>query len=81
MMPGVKVVVTPGMIELGAKEKEYNKKFGEQIAEVAEHNLFPGDPDQRLHQKHLRRDMCFRQGKIGIREYRYTPLICYQCKR
>lgn len=35
MMPGLKVVVTPGMIELGAKEYEYNKTFGEQIAEVA----------------------------------------------
>lgn len=35
MMPGVKVVVTPGMIELGEKEDEYNEKFGEQIAEIA----------------------------------------------
>ena len=36
MMPGYKVVVTPGMIELGSKEDEYNKKFGEQIAKVAD---------------------------------------------
>ena len=35
MMPGQKVVVTPGMIELGAKEDEYNKKFGEQISEIS----------------------------------------------
>ena len=35
MMPGIKVVVTPGMVELGAKEFEYNKIFGEQIAEVS----------------------------------------------
>ena len=33
MMPGVKVVVTPGMVELGEKEAYYNEKFGEQIAE------------------------------------------------
>ncbi len=33
MMPGVKVVVTPGMVELGDKEDYYNEKFGEQIAE------------------------------------------------
>ena len=33
MMPGVKVVVTPGMVELGEKEDYYNEKFGEQIAE------------------------------------------------
>lgn len=36
MMPGYKVVVTPGMVELGTKEDEYNKKFGEQIAKVAD---------------------------------------------
>ena len=43
MMPGLKVVVTPGMIELGAKEKEYNKKFGEQIAEVADYVVLIGE--------------------------------------
>lgn len=43
MMPGIKVVVTPGMIELGAKEKEYNKKFGEQIAEVADYVVLIGE--------------------------------------
>ena len=38
MMPGIKVVVTPGMIELGSKEYEYNKAFGEQIAEISKAN-------------------------------------------
>lgn len=33
MMPGVRVIVTPGMVELGEKEDYYNEKFGEQIAE------------------------------------------------
>ena len=42
MMPGIKVVVTPGMIELGEKEAEYNKKFGEQIAEVADYAILIG---------------------------------------
>lgn len=42
MMPGVKVVVTPGMIELGEKEKEYNEKFGEQIAEVVDYAVLIG---------------------------------------
>lgn len=32
LMPGDKVVVTPGMIELGKKEDEYNREFGRQIA-------------------------------------------------
>ena len=43
MMPGLKVVVTPGMIELGKKEDEYNKIFGEQIAEVADYVVLIGE--------------------------------------
>ena len=43
MMPGIRVVVTPGMIELGEKEAEYNKKFGEQIAEVADYVVLIGE--------------------------------------
>ena len=42
MMPGVKVVVTPGMIELADKEDEYNKEFGKQIAEVADYVVLIG---------------------------------------
>ena len=43
MMPGMKVVVTPGMIELGDKEEEYNEKFGEQIAEAADIAILIGE--------------------------------------
>lgn len=43
MMPGIKVVVTPGMIELGDREDEYNKIFGEQIAEVADYAVLIGE--------------------------------------
>ena len=43
MMPGIKVVVTPGMIELGAKEYEYNKEFGKQIAKVADYAVLIGE--------------------------------------
>ena len=35
LMDGIKVVVTPGMIELGDKEEEYNKEFGRQISNIA----------------------------------------------
>lgn len=42
-MPGMKVVVTPGMIELGEKENEYNKTFGTQIAEVADLVILIGE--------------------------------------
>ena len=43
MMDGVKVVVTPGMIELGDKEAEYNKKFGEEIAEACDYAVLIGE--------------------------------------
>lgn len=35
MMPGLKVIVTPGMIELGDKEEELNKEFGREIATIS----------------------------------------------
>lgn len=43
MMDGTKVVVTPGMIELGSKEKELNKEFGKQIADVADEVILIGE--------------------------------------
>lgn len=35
MMDGDRVVITPGMIELGEKEEEYNREFGKQIATIS----------------------------------------------
>lgn len=43
MMDGIKVVVTPGMIELGDKEAYYNKEFGKQIAEVTDYAVLIGE--------------------------------------
>ena len=43
MMPGYKIMVTPGMIELGDKEDEYNRAFGEQIANVADEVILIGE--------------------------------------
>ena len=37
LMDGLKVVVTPGMIELGDEQYNLNKKFGEYISEVADY--------------------------------------------
>ena len=42
MMPGTKVVVTPGMIELGDKQDEYNEKFGTEIASAADYVILIG---------------------------------------
>lgn len=47
MMPGVKVVVTPGMTELGEKENELNHIFGTQIAKVADYVILVGEKKTR----------------------------------
>jgi len=43
MMDGEKVVVTPGMIELGEKQDYYNYEFGKQIARVADYVILVGE--------------------------------------
>jgi UDP-N-acetylmuramoyl-tripeptide--D-alanyl-D-alanine ligase len=35
-MPGEKIVITPGMIDLGKKEKFYNHEYGKQMADVVD---------------------------------------------
>lgn len=40
---GMKVLVTPGMIELGEKEFELNKNFGRQAAEAADYCILVGE--------------------------------------
>lgn len=47
MMPGMKVVVTPGMTELGEKEEELNHIFGTQIANVADYVILVGEKKTR----------------------------------
>lgn len=42
LMPGKRIVVTPGMIELGELQKEINYKFGEQIAKCADEVILVG---------------------------------------
>ena len=42
LMDGIKIVVTPGMIELGEKQYEANYKFGEYISEVADYVILVG---------------------------------------
>lgn len=43
LMDGLKIVVTPGMIELGTEQYELNKKFGEYISEVADYVILVGE--------------------------------------
>ena len=42
MMPGKHIVVTPGMIEVGGKEYEVNKEFGNDIASSADEVILIG---------------------------------------
>ena len=42
MMPGKKIIVTPGMIELADKQFELNMEFGKQIAEVCDEVILIG---------------------------------------
>lgn len=42
MFDMTKIVVTPGMIELGEKQYELNKEFGKQIAKVADYIVLVG---------------------------------------
>jgi len=43
MMDGVKVVVTPGMIELGREEETLNYEFGKKIASVCDYVILIGE--------------------------------------
>ena len=43
LMPGKKIIVTPGMIELGERQYDLNKEFGKQIAEVCDVVILVGE--------------------------------------
>ena len=42
MFDGVKILITPGMVELGEKEEEYNRKFGTYAAENCDYIFLVG---------------------------------------
>lgn len=42
MFEGVRILVTPGMVELGAEEKKFNNEFGKYAAECCDHILLVG---------------------------------------
>ena len=42
MTDGKRIVITPGMIELGDKQEYYNEKFGEHIAETCDVAMIVG---------------------------------------
>jgi len=42
MFDGIKILITPGMVELGEKEEEYNYKFGTYAADCCDYILLVG---------------------------------------
>ena len=51
---GTKIIVTPGMINLGKEEYFFNKEFGMQIAKVCDYVILVGDKQTRSIQDGLR---------------------------
>jgi UDP-N-acetylmuramoyl-tripeptide--D-alanyl-D-alanine ligase len=54
MFDGCKILVTPGMIELGTQERELNKTFGAQASEVCDFVVLVGKRQTESIQKGLR---------------------------
>ena len=52
-MNGTRVVVTPGMVELGKLEKQKNYEFGKKIVESADYVILIGDDKTKIIQKAL----------------------------
>lgn len=65
MMPGKKIVVTPGMIELGEEQDRLNQEFGEEIAKVADEVILIGEKITKPIQKGLEKAK-FSKDKIHI---------------
>ena len=65
LMNGTKVVVTPGMVELGKIEKEKNYEFGKKISEVADYVILIGEKKTKDIQKALE-DANFNEDNIFI---------------
>lgn len=85
MMPGIKIVVTPGMIELGDKEDEYNEIFGTEIAEVSDYVVLIGEEKtkpilQGLKSKNFDLDKVVVYN--DVREaYKFVNSICSETKK
>ena len=43
MFDACKIIVTPGMVELGSREDGYNEEFGKEAAEVCDYIILVGE--------------------------------------
>ncbi|MBO6137541.1 MAG: UDP-N-acetylmuramoyl-tripeptide--D-alanyl-D-alanine ligase [Lachnospiraceae bacterium] len=67
MFDGVRILITPGMVELGEKEEEYNFKFGTYAAENCDYILLVG----RKHTEPIRKGALsrgFPEDKLSVYE-------------
>jgi UDP-N-acetylmuramoyl-tripeptide--D-alanyl-D-alanine ligase len=65
MMPGKKIIVTPGMIELGDRQYELNKEFGMQIAKSCDEVILVGEKQTKPIQEGLKENK-YNRNKIHI---------------
>ena len=65
MMDGKKIIVTPGMIELGDKQYEYNMEFGREIAKVCDEVILIGEEQTKPILDGLKKEK-FNEKKIYI---------------
>ena len=65
LMEGKKIIVTPGMIELGEEEYKLNKKFGMQIADVCDKVILVGKNQTKAIQDGLK-EKKYDKAKIDI---------------
>lgn len=80
-MDGYKVVVTPGMIELGDREEELNKEFGKQIAEVADLVILVGEKKTAIIKEGLLEAGYNSDNIIVINNVRDSYLVLSELKR
>ena len=65
LMKGKKIIVTPGMIELGKDEYKLNKEFGHQIADVCDEVILVGKNQTKAIQEGLK-EKKYNKDKITI---------------
>lgn len=66
---GIRIMITPGMVELGEKEEQYNREFGEYAADKCDYVLLVGERitksiAQGLRNKNYPDDKCITFAKV-----------------
>ncbi len=67
MFEGIRILITPGMVELGEKEEEYNYKFGTYAAEHCDYIILVGEKHTRPIAEGIR-SRSFPEGKLKVFE-------------